>query len=120
MTTKPPPGPPVTVTYTVDHSWDDWGGTRFVGHFTLVNHTGSRVRGWTLQARLPGDQVRWVSTSSDGSPSYPDWSQDRGGLIITGPRSGEAIPAHSSVVLYLSAYGSTASPATCTINGMSC
>ena len=116
----PPPVAPLTVSYTVVQSQNSYWGTRFVGRFTLVNHTGAAITGWALQAGLANGWAHWVSTSAGGYPWYQDWSPVRGGLVISGPRSSEAVPAHGAVVLYFSAEGASTGLSGCTINGSSC
>ncbi len=101
-------------------SQSSWGGTRFVGRFTLVNHTGSAITGWALQAGLPNDWVHWVSVSASGFPWYQDWSPGRDSVAISGPRGSEAIPAHGAVVLYFSAQGASTGLSSCSINGSAC
>lgn len=118
--TSPPSGLPVTVTYAVDQTGQDWGGPDLLAHFTLVNHTAVPVTGWTLQSGLPGDWVHWVSTSPNGRPEYPDWGPAREGVVIAGPQPGEAIPARGTLVFYLFASGQPSSPAGCTFNGAAC
>jgi hypothetical protein len=115
-----PPGPPVTVGYTVIQDQRGFWGSTILGRFIVVNHTAAAITSWTLQAGLPGDEVRWVSTSGNGWPWYPDWFPIRDGVTIGGPRGNETIPAHGTLVLYLSARGWTASLASCTFNGASC
>ncbi len=116
----PPPSRPLTVGYSVVQSRSGFGGTRFVSRFTLVNHTGSAVTGWALQAGLPHAWVQWVSPSPGGYPWYRDWSPVRDGIVISGARGSEAIPAHGTLVLYFSAEGSGTGLSSCTINGASC
>ena len=89
-----------------------FGGTLFVSRFTLVNHTGSAITGWALQAGLPHAWVHWVSPSPGGYPWYRDWSPVRDGIVISG--------AHGTLVLYFSAEGSGTGLSSCTINGASC
>jgi hypothetical protein len=117
---SPPPGRPVTVTYTVDQTANGWHGPRFMAHFTLVNHTGSAVSDWTLQAGLPHGRVWWVSRPGRGWPGYPDWSPTPDGVVIAGRRPGESIPAHASVVLYLYGSGAISSPPGCAFDGTPC
>jgi cellulase/cellobiase CelA1 len=98
----------VTVTYTLEHTWDG----HFQGEFTLVNSGSTAISGWELTVTLPGDTVEWAWDAS--------WHMN-GDELIMDPSSDQAtIGAGATITEHVMAQGSTTSPTSCTFNGLTC
>jgi len=82
-------------------------GHRVTGHLVIVNHGGAPVTGWRLRVVLPGDadyQVAHASSTSAGDS-----------LVVTALPGQAALGAGRSVWVEFSAVGSTAVPASVTV-----
>ncbi len=82
-------------------------GHRVTGHLVIVNHGGAPVTGWRLRVVLPGDghyQVAHAASASAGDS-----------LVVTALPGQPALGAGRSVLVVFSAEGSTAVPATVTV-----
>jgi endoglucanase len=97
----------VTVAYSLVQRWP--GGLQ--GQFTIVNHGSTALAGWQLRAVFPGDQIdsAWGASSQSGGST----------LVMTASYP-PAIPPGASQSVDFTAQGSTAAPASCTIDGAPC
>jgi Cellulose binding domain len=107
--TLDPPGPAVTVSFSVLRQWP--GG--FMGELTIVNQGGSAVNGWQMAITLPGDQVQNV-WNANWQPT--GW----GSVIMTPVPDDQVIEPGASVAVNLVAQGNPTEPANCTFNGSPC
>jgi Cellulose binding domain len=106
--TPPPAPPPVTAAYQEQNGWP--GG--FMGNFTVLDHGSQPVGGWKLTITLPGDMVTGVFGA--------DWSQHGDDVVLTPePGMGPLEPGVAQTITIV-ADGSSAAPASCTLDGGAC
>jgi len=104
-----PASPVVAVSYVVVSQWDD----EFEGEITITSTSPSAITGWQIVVALPADRVTALSPDASGYVSNH--------ILLVHPATyANAVPAHGTLSVFFTAYGTSTTPELCAFNNTAC